>query len=108
MHVAEFSGNLVDSCRLHTKSLIGRQRLTGKLEQNAFKGRGCGRHRISARFSRLQSVQSYSVIRNNALVILSEAKDLCSSAGGDYIGPSLTGMWYLNRIKKGRPLGAPY
>jgi hypothetical protein len=39
VHVGEFSRDLVDARRIHTKTLIGSQGLSGNLEQNAFEGR---------------------------------------------------------------------
>jgi hypothetical protein len=44
VHVGQFRRDLVDAGSLDAKALVCRQCLTGKLEQNAFEGRGRGRH----------------------------------------------------------------
>ena len=39
LHIRQFGRNFVDSQGIHAETLIGRQGLTGQLEQNAFEGR---------------------------------------------------------------------
>jgi hypothetical protein len=109
MNVRQLSGNFVNARRVDAEALVGRQRLTGNLEQNTFEGRGFS-HESVARFPLNNQFNLTLTLRTTPLS--SERSEgpmyFCRrlQLHRSFASLRMTRMWSLNSNKKGAPQGA--